>query len=93
MRIGGGRAQGLRADSAFGQEQAQPLGLAGDEGKRLNRNDFSDFPGVLNRLFQRRVCLSVTYGLYFGTIMPEFAERVQASGNHFAERWHSGLTG
>ena len=52
MRIGGGRAQRLRADPAFGQERAQPLGIAGDEGKRLNCNDFSDFPGVLNRLFQ-----------------------------------------
>ena len=36
----------------LGQEQAQPLGVAGDEGKRLNRNDFSHFPGVVNRLFQ-----------------------------------------
>ena len=51
-RVGGGGAQGLRANSAFGQEQAQPLGIAGDEGKRLNRNDFSYFPGVVNRLFQ-----------------------------------------
>ena len=53
MRVGGGRAQGLRTDPGFGQEQAQPLGIAGDEGKRLNRNDFSYFPGVVNRLFQR----------------------------------------
>ncbi len=51
-RVGGGGAQALRADSQFGQEQAQPLGLAGDEGQRLNRNDFSYFPGVVNRLFQ-----------------------------------------
>ena len=52
MRVGGGRAQGLRADPAFGQERAQPLGVAGDEGKRLNCNDFSDFAGVVNRLSQ-----------------------------------------
>ena len=52
MRIGGGRTQRLRTDPAFGQEQAQPLGIAGDEGKRLNRNDFSDFAGVVNRLSQ-----------------------------------------
>ena len=52
MRVGRGGAQGLRTDSAFGQEQAQPLGVAGDEGKRLNRNDFSYFAGVVNRLFQ-----------------------------------------
>ena len=43
--------KGLRAKADFGQEQAQPLRIAGDEGQRLNRNDFSDFPGVVNRLF------------------------------------------
>ena len=59
LRIGGGFAQGFRADPGFGQEQAQPLGIAGDEVQGLNRNDFSDFPGVLNRLFQASVCLSV----------------------------------
>ena len=53
MRVGGGRPQRLRAQSAFGQEQAQPLGVAGNEGQRLNRNDFSYFPGVVNRLFQQ----------------------------------------
>jgi hypothetical protein len=52
MRVGGGRAQGLRTNPAFGQKRAQPLGVAGDEGKRLNCNDFSYFPGILNRLFQ-----------------------------------------
>ena len=51
MRIGGGRAQGFRTDSAFGQEQAQPLGVAGDKGKRLNCNDFSYFAGVVNSAF------------------------------------------
>src|SRR5229473_129051 len=45
-------AQRLRADSALGQKQAQPLGIAGDEGKRLNRNDFSYFPGIMSRLSQ-----------------------------------------
>src|ERR1700722_17276340 len=53
-RVGGGMAQRLRTQPAFGQEQAQPLGVAGDEGKRLNRNDFSNFPGVSNRLLQER---------------------------------------
>ena len=52
IRILGGMAQGLRADPRLGQEQAQPLGIAGNEGQRLNRNDFSDFARVLNRLFQ-----------------------------------------
>ena len=84
LRVGGGGAQRLRTDSGLGQEQAQPLGIAGDEGQRLNRNDFSYFAGVLNRLFQRLFAFPLTYGLYFGTIMPEFPERVQASGNHFA---------
>ena len=51
-RVGGGCAQRLRADSAFGQKKAQPLRLGGNEGKRLNCNDFSYFPGVVNRLFQ-----------------------------------------
>src|ERR1017187_5045147 len=55
-RVRGGMAQRLRADSALGQEQAQPLGFSGDEGKRLNRNDFSYFPGILNGLLQSR-CL------------------------------------
>jgi hypothetical protein len=53
LRVGGGGAQRLRTDSAFGQKQAQPLRLGGNEGQRLNRNDFSDFPGVVNRLFQQ----------------------------------------
>jgi len=35
MRIGGGRAQRLRADPAFGQEQARRSGVAGDERKAL----------------------------------------------------------
>jgi hypothetical protein len=56
MRIGRSGAQGLRTDSAFGQEQAQPLGVARDKGKRLNGNNFSYFPGVVNRLSQL-VCL------------------------------------
>ena len=53
LRVGGGGPQRLRADSALGQKQAQPLGVAGNEGQRLNCNDFSYFPGVVNRLFQR----------------------------------------
>ena len=40
----------------FGQEQAQPLGIASNKGQRLNCNDFSHFAGVVNRLFQQR-CL------------------------------------
>ncbi len=53
LRVGGGRPQRLRADSAFGQKQAQPLGLGGNEGQCLNCNDFSHFAGVVNRLFQK----------------------------------------
>src|SRR4029078_13455151 len=60
LRVGGGRPQRLRADSAFGQKKAQPLGLGGNEGQRLNCNDFSYFARVVNRLFQQAVCLSVT---------------------------------
>ena len=93
MRVGGGRAQRLRADPAFGQEQAETLGVAGDEGKRLNRNDFSYFAGVVNSFFIADVCLSVTYGLYFGTIMPESPEPVQASGNRQSQKIALGLTG
>lgn len=51
-RIGGGAAQGVGSDSAFGEERAQPLGIACDKGKRLNRNDFSYFPGVPRGLSQ-----------------------------------------
>src|SRR5205807_9628248 len=59
VRIGSGGAQGLRSDAAFGQKQAQTLRFAGDKRERLNRNDFSYFPRVVNRLFQRSICLSV----------------------------------
>lgn len=44
--IGCGAAQGLRPDPAFGQERAQPFGVACDKGKGLNRNDFSNFSWV-----------------------------------------------
>src|SRR5437868_6974086 len=56
VRVAGGGAQGLRTDSVFGQECAQSFGVAGDKGKRLNRNDFSYFPGIMNWLSQLR-CL------------------------------------
>jgi len=64
LRVGGGRPQRLRADSAFGQKQAQPLGIGGNERQRLNRNDFSHFAGVVNRLFQQTgFAFPLTYGL------------------------------
>jgi len=50
--IGGGSAQRLRADPGFGQKRAQPFGIACDKGKRLNRNDFSDFSRVPLRFSQ-----------------------------------------
>jgi len=53
LRVGSGRPQRLRADSTLGQKQAQPIGIASYEGQRLNCNDFSDFAGVVNRLFQQ----------------------------------------
>ena len=56
MRVGGGRAQRLRTDSTFGEEKAKTLRVAGDKRERLNRNDFSYFTGIVNRLFQRQ-CL------------------------------------
>jgi Tfp pilus assembly pilus retraction ATPase PilT len=53
IRVDGGRgAQRLRTDAAFGQEQAQPFGIAGNKTQRLNCNDFSHFAGIVNRLFQ-----------------------------------------
>ena len=58
-RVGGRCPQGGRPNPGFGQERAQPLGIASHEIQGLNRNNFSDFPGVLNRLFQAAVCLSV----------------------------------
>ena len=56
MRVGDGRAQRLRTDSTFGEEKAKTLRVAGDKRERLNRNDFSYFTGIVNRLFQRQ-CL------------------------------------
>jgi hypothetical protein len=52
LRIGGGTPQGLRPNPALGQKHAQPLGVARDESERLNRNDFSYFPGVMGRFSQ-----------------------------------------
>ena len=64
LRVGGGRAQRLRADARLGQEQAQPFGIAGNEAQRLNCNDFSDFAGVVNRLFQLiGFAFPLTYGV------------------------------
>jgi hypothetical protein len=50
--IGGGTPQGIRPNSALGQEHAQPFGVARDESERLNRNDFSYFPRVMSRFSQ-----------------------------------------
>jgi len=50
LRVGGGRPQALRADSGLGQELAQPLRIARNEAESLNRNDFSDFSGVVDTL-------------------------------------------
>src|SRR5262249_2164154 len=58
-RVGGGLAQGVRANSRLGQERTQPFRVARYEAQRLNRNNFSDFPGDLNRLCQSPLCLSV----------------------------------
>jgi hypothetical protein len=75
----------LRADSSLGQETAQPLGIAGNEAQGLNGNDFSGFVGVLNRLFQVSVCLSVNLCfLVPEAIMPESFAPAQASGNQLA---------
>jgi hypothetical protein len=82
-RVGGRGAQRLRTDSTFGQEQAQPLRVAGDEGKCLNSNYFSYFPGVLKALFQLRYLPFRNLWSLFWNIMPESAQCVQASGNHF----------
>jgi hypothetical protein len=46
LGIGGRAAQCLGSEAAFGQKGPQPLGLARDKGKRLNGNNFSNFPRV-----------------------------------------------
>ena len=52
MRIGGGGPQSVGTNPAFSQERTEPFGISRNKGKRLNGNDFSYFPGVLNGLFQ-----------------------------------------
>src|SRR5580658_7418028 len=51
-RIGGGTAKRIGPDPALGQERPQPLGVAGNERKCLNCNDFSHFPGIARGLSQ-----------------------------------------
>ena len=65
IRVRCRRAQAFRSDPGLGQEITQPLGLAGEKRKRLNRNDFSDFAGFLSRLFQTRICLSINFWVLF----------------------------
>ena len=93
MRVGGGRAQGLRADPALGQKQAQPLGIAGDKGKRLNRHDFSYFAGVVSRLCHRRCLPFRNLWSLFWSHHARVSERVQASGNRVAVKMRLGLNG
>jgi hypothetical protein len=50
--IGGCSTQGPGSEAAFGQERTQPLGVARDKGKRLNGNNFSNFPRVPCRFSQ-----------------------------------------
>src|SRR5579859_3589058 len=50
-RIGGGTAQRVGPDSALGQEGTQPLRILRHEREGLNRNDFSDFPGIAGGFF------------------------------------------
>jgi hypothetical protein len=83
MWLGCSRTEGLRPDPRFGQEQAQPPGIAGDEGKRLNGNYFSYFPGVVNRLLGQSYLPFRNLWSLFWSIMPESAERVQANGKHW----------
>jgi len=52
LGIAGGAAQCLRAKSGFGQKPTEQFGVAADKRNRLNRNDFSSFPRVLQRFLQ-----------------------------------------
>src|SRR5579863_7614889 len=45
-RVGSGAAQRVGPNPALGEERTQPFGISGHERKRLNRNDFSYFPGI-----------------------------------------------
>jgi len=47
MRIGCGMTQGIWTNPALSQKRPQPFGIAGNKGKRLNRNDFSHFAWVM----------------------------------------------
>jgi hypothetical protein len=86
LRIGRGATEVLGTDSGFGQKGPQKPGIPADEVKRLNRNEFSYFAGILNSLFQWKVCLSLNlWSLIWKNIMPESFKGAQASGNHLVE--------
>jgi len=50
FRVGGGRAQSLRADPVSARNSLSAR-VAGNEGKCLNRNDFSHFSGIVEQVF------------------------------------------
>ena len=94
LRVAGGRPQGFRPDTAFGQELTQPLRFAGNKAQRLNCNDFSYFAGVMNRLLQVGYLPFRNFWLLVSVaIMPESRKTVQASANGDDESYHKGLTG
>ena len=65
FRVGGRRPQRLRPDSRLGPEQAQPLGIAGNEAQRLNRKRFQLLRGGFEQAFSTgRFAFPLTYGLY-----------------------------
>ena len=82
----------LNGHRRFSELQSS-LGIARNERKRLNRNDFSDFAGVLNRLFQRPVCLSVNlWALLCKPSCPSLSslfKQVETT----SPPWKAGLTG
>ena len=97
LRISGGTAQGIRTNPAFGQERAQPVGIRGDERERLNRNDFSYFPRVPRRFYQRLICLSLTYCLYFSSrscpSLRKLFKQVETTSREVLTRAAPGLNG
>ena len=91
--IGGRATQGLGSKPAFGQERTHTLWIACDKGKRLNGNDFSNFP---------RVPCGFSQGTYlpFRNIWFLFSERSCPSLRKLFKqltttsgKWDLGLTG
>ncbi len=70
-RLAAGGANLGRADAGHGQEAPEPLGIPGNEGKRLNRKPFCRFRRHRHGAsFIGQICLSVTNRHYRGRSCP-----------------------